>query len=249
VVNQTYYGGDLRTYSPGTAAFPYHHYFDVTVRYSRPWKDLTVGGEIFAGRDTFGESFSRISGFVRYGGDERTRDEGSLDEDSNSGAPPQHGAERFIDAGMNISEVRVDLQKGIPITTSNPGVGPHIGLGARRAVSANNDLGVRVEWDVVDGHSLIGVRALDYRYRFSDRFALGAFAGADRYDVATPAYGMYFGIGGLWRNVLPKWDLGFELRHTQNAARDHILASDPQGGRPDSFYKVETALLYLSRRF
>jgi hypothetical protein len=35
----------------------------------------------------------------------------------------------------------------------------------------------------------------------------------------------------------------------QNAARDHILASDPQGGRPDSFYKIDGGLFYLSRRF
>ena len=28
-----------------------------------------------------------------------------------------------------------------------------------------------------------------------------------------------------------------------------VLASDPQGARPDSFYKIDTGLLYLSRRF
>jgi hypothetical protein len=253
VANQTYYAGDLRTYVPGNAAYPYHHYYDVTVRYSRPWKDLTLGGEVLAGRNVFGESFSRISGFVRYGGDERTRDESSPDEDSDSGADSgasqQRASERFVDAGMNINRVRADVQQGIPITTSNTGIGPHLGLGARRAVSDNNDLGVRLELDQVHGHSLIGVRAVDYRYRFNDAFALGAFAGAVRYDAATPAYGIYFGLGALWRNVLPQWDVGFDLRHAQNAARDHILASDPQGGRPDSFYKVETALLYLSRRF
>ena len=37
--------------------------------YSRPWKELTVGGEVFAGRDVFGQTFWRLSGFVRYGGD------------------------------------------------------------------------------------------------------------------------------------------------------------------------------------
>jgi hypothetical protein len=249
LVNQTYYGGDLRVYSPATAAFPYRHYYDVMVRYSRPWKDLTVGGELFAGRDVFGASFTRLSGFVRYGGDARTRDDGVLDEDSYAGGPQEHGAERFVDAGVSINRVRTDVQKGIPITTSNAGVDPHIGLGARRAVSANNDLGVRVEFDEADGHSLIGVRAIDYRYRFSDRLALGLFAGAARYNVATPAYGVYFGLGASWRDLLPKWDLSVDLRHVQNAARDHILASDPAGVRPDSFYKVESGLLYLSRRF
>ena len=249
VVNQTYYGGDLRVYSPATGAFPYRHYYDAMVRYSRPWKDLTVGGELFAGRDVFGASFTRLSGFVRYGGDARTRDDGVLDEDSYAGGPQEHGAERFIDAGVTVNRVRTDVQKGIPITTSNAGVDPHIGLGARRAVSANNDLGVRVEFDEADGHSLIGVRALDYRHRFSDHLALNLFAGAARYNVATPAYGIYFGLGMSWRDLLPKWDLSLDARHVQNAARDHILASDPSGVRPDSFYKVESGLLYLSRRF
>jgi hypothetical protein len=197
----------------------------------------------------YGESFSRISAFVRYGGDEHTRDEGAIDEDSYEGGPEEHGAERFVDAGASIGRVRADLQQGHPITTSSLGVSPHVGLGARRAVSANNDLGVRVEFDQVDGHSLIGVRAIDYRYRFNDRFALGLFAGAARYDVATPAYSVYFGIGAMWRNILPKWDLGIDLRHVQDAARDHVLATDPQGGRPDSFYKIDTGLLLLSRRF
>jgi hypothetical protein len=102
-------------------------------------------------------------------------------------------------------------------------------VGARRAVSANNDLGVRLELDEVQGHALVGVRALDYRYRFSDAFALGLFLGAARYNLATPAYSVYYGVGALWRNVLPKWDLGLDVRHAQNLARDHMLADDPQG--------------------
>ena len=249
LVNQTYFGGDLRGYSPDFPAFPYHHYYDFTVRYSRPWKGVTVGGELFGGRDIFGKSFSRLSGFVRYGGDEHTRDDDSLDEDDYQGGPEQRGAERFVEAGINANRVTADVEPGIPITKSNLRVDPHFGLGARRAVTANNDLGVRLELDQVDGHSLIGVRALDYRYRFSDSVALGVFFGAARYNLATPAYSLYYGVGALWRNVLPKWDLGLDLRHAQNLARDHVLASDPQGVRPDSFYKIDTALLYLSRRF
>jgi hypothetical protein len=249
LANQSYYGGDLRSYSPTVGAFPYHRYYDFTVRYSRPWKGLTIGGEAFGGRDIYGKSFSRLSGFVRYGGDAHTRDDGSLDEDSYSGAPDEHGAERFVDAGVSFNEVRTDLEPGIPITSSKWGFDPHLGLGARRAVTANNDLGVRIELDEADGHSLIGVRALDYRYRFSKDFALGLFVGVARYNLATPAYSMYAGLGSEWRNILPKWDLGLDFRHAQNIARDHVLASDPQGVRPDSFYKIDTGLLYLSRRF
>ena len=40
-----------------------------------------------------------------------------------------------------------------------------------------------------------------------------------------------------------------DFRYAQNIARDHVLASDPQGARPDSFYKIESAVLYLSRHF
>ena len=250
LANQTYYGGDSRTYSAANPpAFPYHRYHDFMVRYSRPWKDMTIGGEVFGGRDIYGKSFSRLSGFVRYGGDEHTRDDGSLNEDSYSGGPDAHGAELFVDAGMSVNKVRADVEPGIPITTSKWGFGPRIGVGARRAVSANNDLGVRLELDEADHHSLIGVRALDYRYRFTDSFAAGVFVGVARYNLATPAYSMYYGLGGLWRNLVPKWDLGLDFRHAQNVARDHVLASDPQGARPDSFYKIDTGLLYLSRRF
>ena len=249
LANQSYFGGDLRTYSPAFPPFPYHRYHDFMVRYSRPWNGLTIGGELFGGRDVYGKSFSRLSGFVRYGGDAHTRDDGSLNEDSYGGGPQEHGAERFVDAGMNVNRVRTDLGSGNLITTSKWGFDPHIGLGARRAVSANNDLGVRLELDEVDHHSLISVRALDYRYRFTDSLAAGLFVGVARYNLATPAYSMFYGVGALWRNLLPKWDLGVDFRHAQNVARDHVLASDPQVGRAESFYKIDTGLLYLSRRF
>jgi hypothetical protein len=254
VVNQTYYGGDLRQYSPtAPAAYPYHHYLDVSVMYSRPWNAVTVGAEAFGGRDVYGQSFWRLSGFVRYGGDAKSRDDGVIDEDSYSGGANEHGAEVFVDAGGNLSEVRINLQATIPATTTSPGIGPHFAVGARRAVTEKGDLGVRLEYDQVDSHALIGARLIDYRHRFGDSFALNAFAGVDRYNLATPAYSIYAGFGPEWRNFLPrwlpKWDLSLDLRYGQNIARDHILASDPVGPRPDSFYKIESAVLYLTRRF
>jgi Capsule assembly protein Wzi len=228
---------------------PYKHYSDFTLRYSRPWDELTVGGEAAGGSDVFGKSFVRLSGFVRYGGEQRSRSY-EESEDTATDSPDEHHGELFVDAGVNANRVRVDLQKGLPITTSSVAEGPHIGVGARRAVSQRNDLGVRVEYDGdVDGHGLIGFRALDYRHRFGDIFALGLFGGVARYDLATPAYSIYVGAGGQWRNVLPKWDLGLDFRYAQNVARDHVLPSDPGGVRPDSFYKIETATLYVTRRF
>jgi hypothetical protein len=228
---------------------PYSHYYDFMVRYSHPWKDLTLGGEVDVGRDVFGGSYSRISGFVRYGGDERTRDDGSEDEETEAADETEKGTELFVDAGMNANKVRIDRNEILPLITTPIGYGPHLGFGARRAVSENNDLGVRIELDQVDGHDLLGVRVLDYRHRYTNHFALSVFAGVARYDVATPAYSLYAGMGAQWRNILPKWDLGVDFRYAQNVARDRVLPTDIQGGRPDTFYKIESGTLYLTRRF
>jgi hypothetical protein len=257
VANQTYYAyGETQAYNPNGVAYPYHHYYDFTLRYSRPWNGMTLGGELLTGRDVFGQAFTRLSAFVRYGGDARTRDDGYVDDTSADpdpdAAPPvrqKRFAEWFVDAGAFASRVKEDLQQGLPIQTTKLGYGPHLALGARRAVSANNDLGVRLEYDRVDGHDLVGLRALDYRYRFDGPIALGVFAGAARYNLATPAFSIYFGGGLQWRDIIPKWDLSVEYKHAQNLARDHLLATDPQGPRPDSFYKVDGPLIYVSRSF
>jgi hypothetical protein len=228
--------------------FPYRHYLDVTVRYSRPWNTLTVGGEVLAGHDVFGKSFSRLSGFVRYGGPQHPRDYEASDDDGDDDTPAV-GTELFVDAGGNANQVRTDLQKGYPITTSKVMFGPHFALGARRAVTDNGDLGVRLEVDQIDDHNLVGVRAVDYRYRFGGSFAAGLFLGVNRYDLATPAYSLYAGAGAQWRDVLPRWDIGVDYRFAQNIARNHVLATDPAGVRPDSFYKIQSVIAYISRRF
>jgi hypothetical protein len=249
--NQTYYGGDNRTYvPPPPGAFPYHHYYDLDVRYSRPWNGLTVGGEAFGGRDVYGTYFSRLSGFVRYGGDSRTRDDAAYDDDdTDSSGVDHHGAEIFVDAGANANKVRVDLNQILPITTTPVGYGPHFGFGARRAVSASNDLGVRAEFDQVDGHLLIGVRPIDYRHRFDGPLALNVFAGIARYNLETPATSVYGGMGVQWRDILPMWDLNLDYRYAQNIARDRVLGTDVQGPRPEAFYKIESVTFYVSRRF
>jgi hypothetical protein len=45
---------------------PYERASIVDVRYSFPWQDFLVGGELTLGRDVFGESFSRLTAFVRF---------------------------------------------------------------------------------------------------------------------------------------------------------------------------------------
>jgi len=248
LINQSYYGGDQRTYDPAFAAHPYRHYYDMMVRYSRPWKGLTVGGEVDTGRDVFAQNFTRVSGFVRYGGDAKTRDDDSPD-DSSVDPRPKRGAEWFVDAGASASTVKINVEPNLPTETTKWGFGPHFGIGARRAVSEHNDLGARLELDQVDGHLLLGARFLDYRYRFRSPIAATAFVGVARYNLATPAYSMYGGVGLQWREILPNWDLNADFKYAQNVARDHVLATDVQGVRPESFYKIESVVLYLSRRF
>ena len=248
LVNQNYYGGDQRTYNPALSAYPYRHYYEATLRYSRPWKGLTVGGEVDSGRDVFAQNFTRISGFVRYGGDAKTRDDDSVDA-SSVDPLPKPGAEWFVDAGANANTVKINVEPNLPVETTTWAFGPHFGIGARRAVSKHNDLGARLELDQVDGHALIGARFLDFRHRFRGPIAASAFAGVARYNLATPAYSMYGGVGLQWRGIAPKWDLNVDFRYAQNVARDHLLATDTQGVRPESFYKIESVTLSISRRF
>jgi hypothetical protein len=253
LTNQNYYGGDNRGYDPNVPAYPYHHYVDVSVRYTRPWNGLTLGGEAEGGHDVFGKNFARLSGFVRYGGDSRTRDEVDNDpdddEDEASAAALPQGAEWFVDVGGNVNWV-VTAIAPVPPEISNPDVGPHFAIGGRRAVSEHNDFGARVEYDGrVDGKFLIGFRALDWRYRFDNPLAVGVFAGAARYNTITPATSLYAGVGVQWRDLWPHWDLDLDGRYGDNLARDHVLASDVQGSRPETFYRIRSLALYLSRHF
>jgi hypothetical protein len=52
--NEDYTSGD---YSTGR---------QLDARYSRPWREFFLGGELTLGRDVFGDSYSRVSAFVRF---------------------------------------------------------------------------------------------------------------------------------------------------------------------------------------
>jgi hypothetical protein len=231
-------------YSP----VPYRHEYMTSVSYSYPWRDYAVGAEIDEGRDVFGQHYTRLAGYLRYG-DALPR-VGADSGDGSSGLKRPDGAEVFVDAGVNGSRVLIDLTALTPRYQAPTSFGPHLGFGARRAVSENQDLGVRVEADEIRSHALLSVRAIDYRYRFYGPFAWNAFLGAGRYAVATPAYGWYFGTGLQWRNALPGWDIGADYRVGYKLARQRSLATDPQRGyRPDAFYSVDSVSLYVSRKF
>jgi hypothetical protein len=54
VDNEDYTGGNYETAR------------QLDARYSRPWGQVFVGGEVTAGRDVFGESYSRVGAFIRF---------------------------------------------------------------------------------------------------------------------------------------------------------------------------------------
>jgi hypothetical protein len=224
----------------------YESAYDVGVRYSQPFGHLRIGAEAFVGQDVFGSDYSWFGAFVRYV--ERSTANSGLAAGLGEGQvdPLTH---LFIEAGVSASEVKIDLDDAIARTASGTEFAPHVAIGARRAVSDRSDLGARLEFDEVDGRWLVGVRAIDYRYRFANPLTFSFFIGAARYDVETPAYGIYYGIGSQWRDLFPGWDVGLDLKYATKVARDHVLPTDPQGVRNDSFYDISAATLSVSRRF
>ena len=228
---------------------PYQRYHEVSVGYSRPWKGLIVGGEFDSGSDVFGRSFTRLAGFVRYDNPNAQLVGALLDSEGGVAGDADTRGQLFVDAGVSALRVRTDLTELTPKTAGRSMTGAHFALGARRSVSDRSDLGARVDLDDLGGKSLAGVRLIDYRYRFQGPLALGAFLGAARYALATPAYGFYYGVGLQWRDILPHVDAGVEARYYDSVARDHLLASDPHTTRPDSFYDISGAVLSLTYHF
>jgi len=238
----------------------YHRADMATLEYSQPRNGYTRGLELDAGRDSFDSNFVRLAAFVRFDGGDPYRFEPSEDSDEQNG----HGAddddetaglglERFVDFGVSGGRLGLDLggftaaEEAAPLQYRDS-ISPHLGLGVRRAVTENADLGVRAELDDFHG-AMVALRVLDYRYRLNRHLALGGFFGFARYSAPTPAQGYYYGAGVQWRDLLPHWDLSFDTRFFQRLQRDKLLPSDPQNGDPVEWYTMAAPTLYLSRRF
>jgi hypothetical protein len=155
-------------------------------------------------------------------------------------------AEAFLAFGLHGTRVEADVATFTRVTTTESGV--HLGAGVRRELDRGS-IGARVELDNVDGDLLLAVRAMDYRRHLTQRFAVTAFLGAARLDLATPAYGYYLGGGVELKELRPNWDLAIDLRYGDKIARDNLLPSDPQGGKNDNFYDLSGIAVYLTRRF
>ena len=234
----------------------------LTAEYAQPRNGYTRGLTLDVGRDVYGKGFARLGAFVRLDGgnqygaaanvdvDDAQRADDAQDIEDNAAALR---LERFVDAGVSGGRLGLDLggfsaaQEAAP-TQYRSVISPHLGVGVRRAVSANNDLGVRAEFD--DFHApMVALRILDWRYRLDRHFAIGAFFGFARYAGPTPAMGYYEGAGLQWRDLFPHWDLSLDARIFDHVQRDKLRASDPQNGDPVEWYTMQAPTLYLSRRF
>jgi Capsule assembly protein Wzi len=229
-------------YSP----IAYRHLHELGINYSTSLRGYAVGAEVAAGRDVFGDSFARIAATLDLAGaSRRTTDM------TTASADPESDTDVFVDVGTNTSRVYQILTFTQPSEWTATQTNYHFGVGARRPVSQRSALGARLEIDRVAGNSLISVRMLDYRYKLTNKVALSAFFGAGRYEYGIPTYGYYSGVGAQWMNVLPKWDLGMDVRHHEKLSRDRLLPNDPPytNERPRIHFDVNGVALYLSRHF
>jgi hypothetical protein len=229
-------------YSP----IPYDRSQDLSLSYTTKLQSHRVGAEINVGHDVFGESYSRLSLNVDL----------VANHDSISSIEPEPSdsesvTEYFVDTGVNFTSAFERIAFTLhPEWTSTP-AGYHFGIGARRKVSARNDLGVRLEFDDVVSRSLISLRALDYRFRFNRSVAMSGFFGFSRYEIfSLPAYGYYAGVGGQWTNFIRNWDLGIDYRFNDKLTRTKVLPTDPLQPVGGGIY-VDTrgTAMYLSYHF
>jgi hypothetical protein len=229
----------------GQASSSYRTLHELGLDYSTTWRSHVVTGEFFLGRDVFGKSFARLTASIDL------VESPWVSAASVASDEPTDGTELFVDAGVHQSKVRKILADYIPNFSIPAEANYHFGFGARRQVSERSDLGARLELDRVDGHDLLSLRAVDYRYRFGKRLAATAFLGVGRYSVGLPAYGYYWGAGLQIMNVLPKWDMGLDVRHHEKLGRDKVLATDPPPTpiRTRLFFDINGTALYLSRKF
>ncbi|HEV7136274.1 MAG TPA: capsule assembly Wzi family protein [Steroidobacteraceae bacterium] len=231
------------------ASYPYNNEYLGSLSYSYPWQGYDIGAEVAGGRDVFGTHYLRLEGYLRDGGALlRGGDSGSA---AFAGKRPA-GDALFVETGVNYYRVLVYrppvTSDYAPIRYYTPWAGsPHLAIGARRRVSAHQDIGAALDADSISGRLLLGVRMVDYRYRFGWPLAFHAFVGGARYSLATPAYGLYLGAGLQWRHVLPGWDVGLDYRSVVSAQRLVDLPTEP--ATRESYHSIDSFTLYLSHDF
>lgn len=229
----------------------YERMHELVVERFQPWRQHVIGLELRLGRDVFGDRYGRLEGAFHL------NDHWSIQADP---GPRRRGDGEsptglFIDVGASSGYLDSFLDDVVSVDDgswqrSDFDGQPHIGLGVRRNLSERTALGSRIEWDRIGGEDLLSIRAVDYRRKLGERFAVSGFLGAGRYDLGSAAYGFYLGVGAELRDVLPRTDLAIDVRYYDKLSRDKLLESDPPAqNRSDVFYDVTGVSAYLSYRF
>lgn len=154
-----------------------------------------------------------------------------------------------VDIGVAYSDVSPSEPSPIDGDFTDGSASYHLGLGAYRNNKDSRWIyGVKVELQDVDGSSLLSVRAIDLGYKLTPNIVLNGFLGAARYDLATPATGFRFGIGGqFWFSR--KWALTAEAAYGDSVARDKLLPGEVPGTSPDIFFDIAQLNVYIKFKF
>jgi hypothetical protein len=229
----------------------YRRGYDLTVAYWRPWRGLGLGLGLEAGRDVLASRYARLSASLQLSpsGSVHAAVAGDDPGPDNHTAGVGMRVERFVDIGLKTGSMRYEYDAGgVPAVATTFG-SAHIGIGIRRLYDSHSDFGARLELDNVHGRALMGLRAIDYRYRHGEHLALSAFMGVARYDAPTVALGWYAGAGLQWRNLFAKWDLALDFNFADKLQRDKLAPGESAVRWPDAFYSVAARTFTLSRRF
>lgn len=125
----------------------------------------------------------------------------------------------------------------------------HFGFRLYNAINPKHMLGVGLDYDEILSENLIGYRAIDYQYIFSERYRVGAFFGAASLDTGLPQNGYYYGVNALTFISSNRLALQYELKVGDGLARDRLLESDPEGEKPDIFLDFIAHTLALQWHF
>jgi len=155
-----------------------------------------------------------------------------------------------VDFGVVYSDISSSETTSADGNLDGGDTGIHLGVGAYRNKDDSRWVyGVKLELDDVAGNLLLSVRALDLGYKISPRFMVNGFIGAARWDLATAAFGIRFGVGAKYR-FGEHWALGSDISYSDSVARDKLLPGDDGGmGGPDIFFDIAQISLYVKYMF
>ncbi|EKE77464.1 hypothetical protein [Gallaecimonas xiamenensis] len=163
-------------------------------------------------------------------------------------AASQASATTFLtEAGASISRERIDPgSPGLEPYNESTEITPHLMAGAYRT-AGQGLLGVALDLDRSNGSTLLGLRALDYRYPLWNNLEVHGFLGGARLDDTRPAYGYYYGFGASYRLPSKSWSIGLDFRGADKMARDKE-PGEPTG-RQDIYFDVYSLTLSIQKRF